>query len=189
MGQSNFLRVKNGDEIAFENMFREYYPKLVNFAQGIIKDRDVAEEQVQEAFANLWEKRLALKEDLHVFPYLLNSVRNKCFNIVNRKLVENKYKAETQSAYQATVLDYSYDENSEELVKKLNESLTKLPPKCHEVFKLSRYEGLSHKAIGEKLGISTKTVENHITKALRILKENLRNGIIPSIVAIGFLLT
>jgi RNA polymerase sigma-70 factor (ECF subfamily) len=189
MNQHSFGPIKNGDEVAFEKVFREFYPYLVNFANGILKDKPLAEEQAQEVFANLWEKRLALKDDLRLLPYLLTSVKNKCINIINKRLVENKYMSETQRDYQNIFLNYSHHEVSDDLIKQLHETLNKLPPKCREVFELSRFEELSHRAIGEKLGISSKTIENHISKALRILKENLRNGKKSPILAIGALLS
>lgn len=166
-----------GDTNAFEIAFSKWYTPLVNFAKGILNDQALAEEQVQEVYIRLWEKREFLNPSLPIFPYLLKSVRNRCLNALEHQKVERKYVTHTQRQYQSEILNYDFDEVSEDLLEKLHEAIQELPEKCREVFKLSRFEGLSHREIHDKLHISTKTIENHITKALKILKDKLSNNI------------
>ena len=161
-----------GDKNAFEWAFRQYYASLLNLASGLLKDDGLAEEQVQEVFIRLWEIRHTLKEDLKLFPYLLTSVRNRCLNQIKRNQVEQKYITYQQQHYRNEILNYEED-IEEEVIKKVQHSIKQLPDKCREVFHLSRFEGLSHKQIAEKLEISTKTVENHITKAMKIIRKEL----------------
>ncbi|TRX48815.1 RNA polymerase sigma-70 factor [Fulvivirga sp. M361] len=165
--------IKSGSKPAFEKAFRQYYGALLNFAKGMLKDEDAAEEHVQEVFIKLWEMRDKLKPDLKLFPYLLTSVRNRCLNQVKHKQVEQKYINYTQKQYRDQVLSYSDYDIEDEIIEKLQYSITLLPDKCREVFHLSRFEGFSHKQIAEKLKISTKTVENHITKAMKIIRKEL----------------
>ena len=166
-------QIKQGDIDAFETVFRQFYGKLVNFATGILRDASLAEEQVQDVFTHLWEKKDLYREDIALFAYLLTATRNKCINIVNHRAVQKKYLSQTQIDYQAKILDYNYDDIEEERLEKIYAALALLPEKCRQVFELSRLQNLPHKTIASRLGISVKTVENQITKALKILRSEL----------------
>ncbi|UII27397.1 RNA polymerase sigma-70 factor [Fulvivirga maritima] len=178
-------RVKRGDKEAFESIFREYYNPLWNLANGILKDEVLAEEQVQEVFIKFWENRHQHQSTLKIFPYLLTAVRNKCYNHIKKQAVEQKYINHTQKLFQDQILNYEYDDLTEDLIKKMERIIGSLPDKCREVFTLSRFENLSHKEIAEKLDISTKTVENHITKAMKLLRESMVELLIILIFLIG----
>ncbi|MEL6558649.1 MAG: RNA polymerase sigma-70 factor [Bacteroidota bacterium] len=165
--------IRKGDEKAFETAFRQYYGKMMKLACGILKNEEMAEEQVQEVFTKVWEKRTELPEKLNLFAYLLTSVRNRCYNAIRNRQVEQKYIDYTQSRFQEQLLNFDYDDLDEELIEKLHQAINALPEKCQEVFKLSRFERLSHKEISSKLDISVKTIEKHITKALKVLRSQL----------------
>ena len=107
--------VRKGDVKAFETAFKCYYGKLMNLAYGILKDEEQAEEQVQEVFAKIWEKKDTLPQNLKLFPYLLTSVRNRCYNAIRNKQVEQKYVDHTQRNFQEQLLNYDYEEVDEEL--------------------------------------------------------------------------
>lgn len=178
-------RIKQGDTLAFEEIFNQWYPPLVNFARSILKDGPLAEEQVQEIFTRLWIKRHDLSDDLVLFPYLLTSVRNKCINIIQHQSVHNKFVSQAQREYQSQILNYDYADINEELIENLHRAINKLPDRCRDTFMLSRFHGLSHREIADQLGISTKTVENQITKALKVLKHEMLSKIYFSIICIG----
>ena len=165
--------IRKGDEKAFETAFRQYYCLMMNLASGILKDEALAEEQVQEVFTKIWEKREELPEKLKLFPYLLTSVRNRCYNMIRNKQVEQKYLDFTQRSFQEQLLNYDYSNVDEELIEKLHHAINTLPEKCREVFRLSRFEKMSHKEISSNLNISVKTIEKHITKAMKVLKSQL----------------
>ena len=177
--------IKAGNEKAFEKVFKEYYGPLLNLARGILRSELLAEEQVQEIFVKLWEGRDSLRDDLKLLPYLLTSVRNKCYNQARRMQVEQKYVDLVQNEYREQILNYDYEEVDEKMIARIHQSIALMPDKCREVFYLSRFEGLNHKQIAEKLGISTKTVENHITKAMKKLKADLGSVVIFFIFLIG----
>lgn len=173
---SNFQltrRIKDGDIQAFEDIFNAYYSSLVNFSRNLLKDDSLAEDQVQEVFAQVWKKRETLNEQLPLFPYLLTAVRNKCLNILNHRLVQKNYLSQTQYENQRQLLSYDYNDLTEESIERMGVALNQLPEKCRAIFELSKFEGLSHKEIAAKLNISTKTIENHITKAFRVLKNEM----------------
>ena len=165
--------IKNGDEQAFEEVFKRYYGPLLNLSLGILKDEVAAAEQVQEVFVKLWERRSSLTEDVKLFPYLLTSVRNRCYNYIRDQGVAKKYVNHQLQQYRDQIFNEEYELYDEALIKRLHKAIDKMPEKCKEVFKLSRFEGLSHKQIASRLSISTKTIENHITKAMKILKSEL----------------
>lgn len=166
-------KIKSGDARAFEVVFKRHYQQLHNLAIGILKDSQLAEEQVQEVFVKVWERREQLRDELKLFPYLLTSVRNRCFNYLRDQQVAQKYIDYTQQQQRDQILRYDYEDLDEEVIAKLHAVINTLPDKCQEVFRLSRFDRLSHKEIAARLDISTKTIERHITKALKTLKAEL----------------
>ncbi|MEM6831331.1 MAG: RNA polymerase sigma-70 factor [Bacteroidota bacterium] len=166
-------KIRAGDKSAFEYAFKKFYNPLFNLAKGLLHDDHLAEEQVQEVFIKLWEKKDDLKSGSALLPFLMVTTRNRCFNCIRNQKVVQKYVTEKQKHYQDQVLNEDLSEVTEELIERMYEAVQTLPEKCKEVFQLSRFKGLSHKQIAEKLSISTKTIENHITKAMRILRKEL----------------
>lgn len=162
--------LKTGDTATYERVFKEYYNPLLNLAVGIVGEEMVAEEMVQEVFIKLWERRAMLAKDLKLFPYLLTSVRNKCYNYYRDQKVADKYKEYQLQQYRDEIMRYDFTNEDEARIRQLHQVIDNMPEKCQEVFKLSRFEGMSHKEIAEELNISTKTIENHITRAMKILK-------------------
>jgi len=166
------VRIKKGDVKAFEEVFNSYYAPLVRFGIGILNDRDLSEEQVQQVFANLWTNRGKLKDGLPLFPYLLTAVKNACLNVIAHNRVKLRYH-QSVDVVEGIEDQYDFEDVPEDILSRLENAIRELPPKCREVLELSRFQGFSHKQIEEKLDISVKTVENHITRALRILREKL----------------
>ncbi|MEM7549779.1 MAG: RNA polymerase sigma-70 factor [Bacteroidota bacterium] len=165
--------IKNGDKEAFEQVFKQYYNALFNLSKGILKDEAIAEEQVQEVFIKLWERKEELQADIKLFPYLLTSVRNRSYNYVRDHTVAQKYVDHQLQQYREQIFNQDYEQYSDEIILKLNKVIDQLPDKCREVFKLSRFENLSHKEISKRLNISTKTIENHITKAMKVIRAQM----------------
>ncbi|MCF0041343.1 RNA polymerase sigma-70 factor [Dyadobacter fanqingshengii] len=152
----------------FEALYREYWQRLYDFALCKTHDKDVAEEIVQDLFVNIWEKR----KELHVFnvqSYLFVSVRNKVINYYKQKVF-----ADLDTANDTVAPDYPLF--LEELEAALQGAMGQLPQKTHDIFLLNRFEGKSAREIAAKLHIPERTVEYHITQALRQLKVLLRNS-------------
>ncbi|MGB3464597.1 MAG: RNA polymerase sigma-70 factor [Cyclobacteriaceae bacterium] len=178
-------RITAGDTSAFEDFFSIYYERLVNLATGILKDRTLAEEQVQEVFITIWERRKSLKANVKLLPYLITSVRNRCYNFMRDRQVAQKHIDQIRQSYREQLLSYEYEEVDEHLIDRLRQAIEELPEKCREVFKLSRFEGMSHKEISAKLQISAKTVERHITRAIKALKSQMGNALNLFILLLG----
>lgn len=153
----------------FERLFRDYFPPLMAFARKILGDEDDAREVVHQVFINLWEKRSGLDLSTSLKSYLFTSVHNRSLNMIRDR---KKFSSEELPDVAGT-WDVSEQIESMELEKKIREAIDSLPEKCREIFELNRFQGLKYLEIAAQLDISVKTVENQMTKALKILREQL----------------
>jgi len=154
---------------SFEQLFREYFTPLMFFAKKILVDEDDAREVVHTVFINLWEKREEIDLSRSLKSYLFTSVHNRSLNVVRER---KKFSSEEVPDL-AGEWDVSVQIESMELEEKIRETIDTLPEKCRQIFELNRFEGLKYSEIAEQLGISVKTVENQMSKALKILREKL----------------
>ncbi len=172
--------LRQGKEQAFRSVFMTWFESLEVFAKAYVEDREVARDMVQEVFANLWSKRSSLPEEANLKAWLYQATRNNCLNYLKRLKVQAKYEMRALDNYHDLLLNYealarlNFDAISyHELMEALNNAMNSLPERCREVFELSRYDGMKNREIAEKLGISVKAVEGHISKALKQLKDQL----------------
>lgn len=166
-------RIKDGDNRAFDILFRKYYPRLFAFANTFIRDEDISKDIVQEVFILVWEQRLTVK-NIAIESFLYKIVRNHCLNYIrNLKVYENKNirlgnASKLEELYRiAIVKDEPYSLIEEELNQEMENVLKKLPETCRKVFELSRIEGLMNKEIAERMNFSVKNVEKYISQALK----------------------
>jgi len=181
MGQTNnsqeiflFNEMKEGSECAFDFFFNFYYPGLCVFAQKKINiSEEDAKNIVQDVFLKFWNDRHKLNIQTSVRSYLFTSVRNKCLDFARR--LDNKIEFDEISYDLKMADDFFETFVFSELQALFTKSLEKLPDRCRDVFKLKRFEMLKNKEVASKLNISEKTVENQMTKALKILKKELKD--------------
>jgi RNA polymerase sigma-70 factor (ECF subfamily) len=165
-------RVRAGDRSAFDTIFRAYYAPLVRLAERLLRERAVAEEVVQDVMLELWRRRetFSLEDSLRV--YLFRAARNRALNHIRHLKVERRGEpfvvAHSSSTPRA---DSALAE--EELQSAVTRALDSLPTPTREVFEMSRVGGLRYTEIAESLGISVKTVEARMGRALRTLREQL----------------
>lgn len=167
--------LRAGDIAAFEMLFRTYYKSLCNYAYTFIRDREEAEEVVQSAFTNVWEKRDSLSIHTGVKPYLYAMVRNACLNQIKHEKIKQQHAAIVIADGERSAESVSRTVEASELEHRILEAMSKLPEQCRLVFKLSRFEDLKYAEIAEQLNISVKTVENQMGKALRVMREQLKD--------------
>lgn len=169
-------RIKSGDEFSFELLFRKYYVRLCGFANKFLNDPEEAREIVQDVFLKLWETRKDIKPDDSLVSYLFMITRNKSINKLRRRSVDSKYTGILQLVY-AENREISPHESllANELDNEITAAVGKLPVKCREIFDLSRIEGRRYSEIAAMLQISVKTVEAHMSKALKILRIELKD--------------
>ena len=165
-------RLREGDSNAYDTLFRIWYPNLVHLAQGMLRDRAAAEEVVQDVMLELWRRRESLVVQDSIRAYLFQSTRNRALNHVRRLDVEKR--GEPHAAERLTMPSQADAKVVErELAAAIAEAVAALPERCREVFELSRVHGLRYSEIATTLGISVKTVEAQMGKALRTMRERL----------------
>lgn len=169
----------SGDESSFEQVYRYYFPRLNYFANQYLFDSEVSKNIVQDVFAELWDKRHALREDTNLQAWLFTVTKNKSLKMISYLKSRDKY----DNFIKYRQLDINFKALSDfdtsnftfkELQVQIQAALEKLPPSCRRVFEMSRFEDKKNKEIAEELNLSVKTIEGQISKALRSLKKDLK---------------
>jgi RNA polymerase sigma-70 factor (ECF subfamily) len=168
-----FLSVKRDDVKAYETIFRSFYQPLCNYAYSFLNDQDECEEVVQQVFLTIWDKRHSIVISSSLQAYLYRAVKNECLNKIQHGKVRTMYRKEVESLGEAGIDSTSEKVISAELELKIKDAIDTLPAQCQLIFQLSRFENKKYQEIADELGISVKTVENQIGKALRIMREKL----------------
>ena len=161
-----FQKIKAGDDTAFEQLFLQYYENLCHVAFRVYKDEHKSKDFVQEVFLSIWKRRDTLEINSSVYAYLRKAVMYKSLDFIRAQKLSFP---EDKLAKEDSIEAHKHLEE-EELKILIHKVVDQLPERCRLVFCMSRFEELSHKEIAEKLGISEKTIENQITKALKILR-------------------
>jgi RNA polymerase sigma-70 factor, ECF subfamily len=167
--------LKAGDITAFEMIFKNYYQPLCNYAYTFVQDKDEAEEIVQTTFMAVWEKKEVLEIRTTIRPYLYAMVRNACLNIIKHEKIKQQHATVELAMGEHSVESVTRTVMANELERRIHQAMEALPEQCRLVFKLSRFEELKYQEIADQLEISIKTVENHMGKALKIMREQLRD--------------
>jgi RNA polymerase sigma-70 factor (ECF subfamily) len=165
-------RIRQGDHSAFDALFRSSYAQLVGVTQSIVRDADVAEEIVQDVLLELWRRREDIVVEDSLRAYLFRSTRNRALNHLRHLAVEKRGEPYARGEL-ATSPRSDARIAAGEIETALRQAVTQLPDRCREVFELSRLHGLKYSEIAQTLGISIKTVEAQMGKALRALREQL----------------
>lgn len=160
------------DEESFSRIFREHYAALCRYAMTILKDAENTEEIVQDVFLRIWEKRETLLITVSLKSYLFRAVHNSCLNLIEKKKKEVRMEEAPLKVVHRPAPPVA-DVQTKELEKAIASAMEKLPEQCRKVFELSRFGELKYSEIAGVLGISIKTVENQMGKALRIMREQL----------------
>ena len=157
------------DKQAFEKLFRRYFTPLMAFSRRILGDEDDAREVVHQVFIKLWERRGEIDLSTSLKSYLFTEVHNRSLNVIRDR---KKFSSE-EVPEMAGEWDVSAQIESMELEEKIRGAIDSLPERCRVIFELNRFDGLKYAEIATQLDISVKTVENQISKALKILREKL----------------
>jgi len=163
-----------GSEAAFERFFKTYYQSVLQYAYVRLRDEKAAEDIVQQVFLNIWHKRAKLKIHTSLKAFLYKAVHNESLNYLKHerhKLAHGKYSLAAEG--------YDYrDKTSDpmaltELQYRIQKTMNELPEQCRHIFYMNRIEELKYREIADELGLSIKTVEAQISKALKILRKKL----------------
>lgn len=165
--------IRNGDARVFRQVFDACYDSLCQYAFTIVKDFDQAEDIVQSIFVKLWERRESLEIKTSIRSYLFRSVYNQCINQLEHAAVKKRFDASVQNS--PGVDRQQPDVFPAELEDNIRKAVDNLPQQCRTIFIMSRYEELRYSEIAEKLDISVNTIQNQICKALKLLRDELRD--------------
>lgn len=176
------------NEAAFEQVFKSHFKDLHRYATALVKDAGDAEEMVQNVFMRLWEKATQLNYHTGLQAYLYRAVHNECLNHLQRQKTR-----QTHEKYLQHTLKGQGDSAAKKLLHanlqhKFSEALDDLPQQCRTIFQLSRTEELKYQEIADRMGLSIKTVEAQMGKALRILRQKLIDFLPAIIVTLSQLL-
>ena len=162
-------------EQEFEQLFKEHFKSLYAYAFTILKNEAIAEETVQNVFYKIWEKKVPDNIQTSLKAYLYKAVYHESLNYLKHQKIKARY--------QLHVMQQTNNHNDhqgasrkilvKELEEKLRDAMNALPQQCRTIFQLSRFEGLKYQEIADQLGISVKTVENQMGKALKQLRVKL----------------
>lgn len=167
----------------FNLLYNEYNERFIRFAYGYVRERETAEDFVSEAFAIYWDKRKELQIGTKPQAFILTVIKNKCINHLEHLKI--RHSAESQmsdqeswrlslsiNTLQACDPDFIF---SEEIKMIVEQTLQNLPKKTHQIFALNRFEGLSYDEIARKMNLTPKTIEYHVSKALKSLRLSLKD--------------
>jgi len=162
--------IKSGNKQAFDEVFLKHFKSLHAYAFTIIKEKDDAEEIVQNVFVRIWTKRAQLKTDGFLKPFLYRSVHNESLNYLKHQKVRSNFNVHYADAVKSDTGNLNTEIMATELEKNIHSAINELPEKCRNVFQLSRFDQMKYQEIADALNISIKTVENQMGKALKILR-------------------
>jgi len=175
-------QIKQGNMDAFKKLYFDLQPRLYAFSRKFIDNIEQAKDAVQDVFLEFWERRQAIDVQISVRSYLFAMIQNKCLNLIRTQKQLDRYNSYAEIKLKEAELYFYQDDQTaykniffKEIENIFDKSVDELPDNQREIFVLSRQEGLSNKEIAEKLDISVRTVENHIYRSLKRLKENLKD--------------
>lgn len=165
-----FQRMRRGDERAFEYFFRKYVKVLHAYALGFLKEKEEAEDVVQEVFIYLWEHREELRDVEGLEGYLKRAVWNRCVNVRKREETRRRHEQEMRNDVPEAD-DWLEEKELKETRERLLEALEELPERCREIFKMSALEGMKYREIAERLDVTENTVKTQVKLGYKRMRE------------------
>jgi len=171
--QTLIALLKEGDKAAFTEIYNRYKQLLQSHAYKKLGDFDEVKDVLQDLFTQLWQKRADIPETTNLSGYLYIAVRNKVFNLLAHRNINDNYIQSLQEFVREENYVTDLLVREKEFLAMINQEIDALPPKMRTVFRFSRNSGLSHKEIASQLNLSEQTVSKQITNALKILRTKL----------------
>jgi RNA polymerase sigma-70 factor (ECF subfamily) len=186
-----FKAIRKGDVRAFETFYRKYQPRLFAYGMGILNDEETTKDVVQEAFLAFWEHRANIVTDFSVTAYLFKIFHGICLKRLRMQAIQSNFSElsdlkmkEIEIAYynpDRNILGSVFMHEVEEIYEK---AVRKLPEQCREIFLLSKQNDLKSSEIAAQLGLSVRTVENQIYRAIHFLRQEMKDYALPAVAAI-----
>lgn len=182
-------RLKNGDMLAFDRVYELYSHKLFSFVFKILKNEAEADDIVQEVFVKIWESRDTLEDYKLLNSYIFTIAYNNSIDLIRKRINNTKYLEHLKNSSSIYVTPNIISQiEFNELNIKAEKLISNLPERQRQVYLLHREEGLTYPEIAEKLGISKNTVENHMVKALKYLRQNMDNSLLINMLFVSMFL-
>lgn len=174
---------KPSDTDFFESLYQKYYIKTRYFAQQYLTDQEEAEEIAQETFITLWQQREDIKQELNIQSFILTIAKNKCLNILRKRISTQKYKdyisLQETAANISALSDNSFNQiHYRELQELIENTLHELPPKTRLIYQMNREQQMPYNEIAQSLQLSVKSIEYHMTKALAYFHVRLKDYLV-----------
>ncbi|MDR8389909.1 RNA polymerase sigma-70 factor [Aliifodinibius sp. S!AR15-10] len=169
-------RIRDGEEYAFEIAYLKYHTALCRYLWEYVRSKQVAEGIVQEVFTEVWQNRRSLNPLGHLRGFLFETARNKALDHIKHQRIVEKYISESKQKKKRKSFNKSYHrevDDYQDFREAVKKSISDLPPRGRQIYKLNREEGLTYTEISEYLDISVKTVETHMRRVLRKLRVSL----------------
>lgn len=173
----------------FKVRFQKYYPRLCSMAAGYVMDRDDAEDIVQDLFISVWNKGKDTLPEGEFAAYMTTAVRNSCISFLRKKQEGTVSIEENRIAAEAIDDSDGYGDGEMTPEAHLHNALGTLPPKCKDIFLLAKLHGMKYKDIAAKLELSEKTVENQMTKAMKLLRAYAAQHRLAFVAAVAVILS
>lgn len=168
-----FSRMQQGDTKAFEYFFKKYMKMLYAYAYGFVKEKETAEDVIQDTFVQFWNNRESITYTGSVYAWLQRSVKNACINHRIHEDVKKKYEQEILYSTEEGE-DWRTVEELQQLRQSLFDALDKLPERCREIFIMSCVDGLKYREIAQKIGVSENTVKTQVKVGYKKLRDELK---------------
>jgi RNA polymerase sigma-70 factor, ECF subfamily len=168
-------RLKKDDKSAVDELFSYYYPRLYHFSKSILKIETGIDDILQEVFVKIWLNRNKISNIETFNAYIFTITKNEVLNLIRSNLRDQTFKEEFFLRSVAEEYQTQNQVEFDEIKSGIDRIVASLPEKRQQVFVLSRTEGLSNKEIAQQLNISEKTVEDHITHAIKHIKTSIKD--------------
>ncbi|MFY9150497.1 MAG: RNA polymerase sigma-70 factor [Prolixibacteraceae bacterium] len=176
--QELLTRLKSGDMLAFDQIYKQYSHNLFSFVFKILKNEDEADDIVQEVFVKIWESREKLGDYKLLNSYIFTIAYNNSIDLIRKRINSSKYLDHLKNSSVIEITPTTISEiEFNELNIQVGKLIANLPERQKHVYLLHREDGLTYTEIAEQLGISKNTVENHMVKALKYLRQNMDNSL------------
>ncbi len=175
-------KIRESDEKAFEILFRKYFQDALNYARFYISDRQLAEDIVQDIFLKIWNERKELNIRINFRGYLTKCVHNECIQFLRHEMVKQKHsRREHFKLQEAQIINRLFSETGlnrlfeKEIEELVNQAMVNLSEKTRSIYLMSRDHYLTNSQIAEKYNLTEKSIEYHITRALEMLRQELKD--------------
>lgn len=170
------------DENAFRELFQLFFSALSFFAYRYIPDKEICEDIAQDTFFKIWKNRKRIDIKTSGRNFLITTVRNNCIDYLRKKELEENYRLNQEDCGMNEAVSTENLYAAFELKELIDKAMEKLPPTIREVFELNRLEGQTYSEIALKYNVSVKSIESYISKALKILREELKDYLATALI-------